>query len=580
MKTTLAKTDTRERQHEAQPQAKGAAVREVAMAGTHPGLLNLQRSAGNHAVTNLLRAGTSVVQRKCASCHGGSEKCVDCAKETRLQRQAGNQAHSEPSTATAAVREGLASPTQSLAPTVRRSMESSFGQDFGHVRLHTDARAAQSAQQVNARAYTVGSDIVFGSGHYQPYTREGQHLLAHELTHTIQQGNSHGVAFDQIGISDATDASEREADAVAGAVVRGEAIAQRPATAAPQVSRQPATGKTATQPATQPAATGFTGCSPEHQKDLPADLSDAIDWVKEAITDLENKEGMPAHTKRALDRYLTTDSKQITSVILPKVKLILAEFQMGATNFRCQTEQQCVAQFPGGAVAYSGNPITLCPSYFDDGRIDRVTNLIHEAGHNAGMAGNVVEFQWPFPGLDEKTRLGNTESYAAFIRSNKYPSLALREFSIAPVLSTGGLFPGGGLSPRYVVRVEFDAVLSRRLFRFMDLHLGYGVDVDSKGSVLGSAYFGTRSFAPLSLTGVPVYLDLRAGGVIGGISQAGSQFKSTNVGLNVGGLSTDIGLGITSGRFGASVNYRHIFNFLNNNPNIDELVVSGEIRFF
>jgi hypothetical protein len=115
----------------------------------------------------------------------------------------------------------------------------------------------------------------------------------------------------------------------------------------------------------------------------------------------------------------------------------------------------------------------------------------------------------------------------------------------------------------------------------MDLHLGYGVDVDSKGSVLGSAYVGARSFAPLSLTGVPVFLDLRAGGVVGNISEAGTQFKSSkDLGLNVGGLSTDVGLGITSGRFGASVSYRHIFNFLNNNPNIDELVVSGEIRFF
>ncbi len=557
-------------------------MREVGMAESQHGLLNLQRSAGNHAVTNLLpRArATGVVQRKCATCSSGSEPCVNCAKEARVQMKAGNEgSHSEPSAATRAVREGLASPTQSLEPAVRHSMESSFGQDFGHVRLHTDARAAQSAQQVNARAYTVGSDIVFGSGHYQPYTREGQHLLAHELTHTLQQRN--GVAFDRLEISDSADASEREADAIAGAVVQGRPIAQSPGSGAVQVSRQPATGtKTpAAQPAPQPAAIGWTGCAPEHVKELPSELADAIDWVNEAINDLGAKE-IPAHTKRALGRYLTADSKQITGVILPKLKSILTDLQKGATNFRCQTEQQCTAKFPNGANAYSGHPITLCPGYFDKGKLNRVTTLIHEAGHNAGLAGNVIEWQWPFPGLDTKTRLGNTESYAAFVRSNKYPSVALYEYTAGAVVSTGALFPGGGLKPRYVVRGEFDVVAKRRIFRFMDLHLGFNVDVDSSGSLLGTAYVGTRSFAPLSLTSIPFFLDLRAGGVIGNVADAGSQFQPLkDQRTNVGGLSTDIGLGITGGRFGGSVSYRHIFNFLNNNPNVNELVVTGEIRF-
>jgi hypothetical protein len=83
------------------------------------------------------------------------------------------------------------------------------------------------------------------------------------------------------------------------------------------------------------------------------------------------------------------------------------------------------------------------------------------------------------------------------------------------------------------------------------------------------------------VTGIPFFLDLRAGWVVGKIENAGSQFRSAEkLDLNVSGLSTDVGLGITSGRFGGSVSYRHISNFLNNNPNIDELVVTGEIRFF
>ncbi|MGH2708110.1 MAG: DUF4157 domain-containing protein, partial [Actinomycetota bacterium] len=69
----------------------------------------------------------------------------------------------------------------------RQSMESSFGHDFSDVRVHTDARAGESAKAVNAQAYTVGTDIVFQPGKYSPGTSEGKHMLAHELTHVIQQ---------------------------------------------------------------------------------------------------------------------------------------------------------------------------------------------------------------------------------------------------------------------------------------------------------------------------------------------------------------------------------------------------------
>jgi hypothetical protein len=66
-------------------------------------------------------------------------------------------------------------------------MESRFGRDFGQVRVHTDTRAARSANAVDASAYTVGYDIVFGPGQYAPGTSPGKQLLAHELTHVVQQ---------------------------------------------------------------------------------------------------------------------------------------------------------------------------------------------------------------------------------------------------------------------------------------------------------------------------------------------------------------------------------------------------------
>ena len=76
---------------------------------------------------------------------------------------------------------------QPLPKSVRTYFEPRFGHNFDQVRIHTDGIAAESAQSINAKAYTIGQDIVFGAGQYEPSTNKGQKLLAHELTHTIQQ---------------------------------------------------------------------------------------------------------------------------------------------------------------------------------------------------------------------------------------------------------------------------------------------------------------------------------------------------------------------------------------------------------
>ncbi len=78
------------------------------------------------------------------------------------------------------------SPGQSVDPNVRSSMESIFGFDFSKVRVHTDRKAADSADLMNAYAYTIGENIYFGSEQYSPGTDKGRHLLIHELTHVVQ----------------------------------------------------------------------------------------------------------------------------------------------------------------------------------------------------------------------------------------------------------------------------------------------------------------------------------------------------------------------------------------------------------
>jgi hypothetical protein len=119
--------------------------------------------------------GSPALRRACA-------KCED--EEHTLQRDALAPA---PNVAPAPVMAVLGGPGSLLAAGVRAFMEPRFGADFSRVRVHADRPAAESADAVGARAYTVGHDIVFAAGAYSPETTEGRELIAHELTHVLQQ---------------------------------------------------------------------------------------------------------------------------------------------------------------------------------------------------------------------------------------------------------------------------------------------------------------------------------------------------------------------------------------------------------
>jgi hypothetical protein len=88
----------------------------------------------------------------------------------------------------------LRSPGRPMDATTRSYFEPRFGHDFGRVRIHADGRAARSAEAIGALAYTVGNDVVFASGAYAPASTAGQRLLAHELTHVVQQSGISGDA--------------------------------------------------------------------------------------------------------------------------------------------------------------------------------------------------------------------------------------------------------------------------------------------------------------------------------------------------------------------------------------------------
>jgi len=125
----------------------------------------------------------STINRKCESCEN------ELPHET--DRQGREQTHQVSAAVSANI--GALDSAGSPLPEVTRSFfEPRFGADFSHVRVHTDAKAAASAQTLKAHAYTVGHHIAFAAGQFSPETRTGRQLIAHELTHTFQQTGATG----------------------------------------------------------------------------------------------------------------------------------------------------------------------------------------------------------------------------------------------------------------------------------------------------------------------------------------------------------------------------------------------------
>jgi Domain of unknown function (DUF4157) len=170
---------------------------------------------------------------------------LDARAVLALQRTAGNAQVSrlvaddeERSPVRDVVESGGGEPLDAATRTV---MESRFDHDFSGVRVHTDSKASDSAKSVNAHAYTVGTNVVFRSGMYDPQSEGGQRLLAHELTHVVQQESgpvSGTPAPGGILVSDPSDAFEQAAERNADHVMAGGPATAPPAAAAPAVQRE------------------------------------------------------------------------------------------------------------------------------------------------------------------------------------------------------------------------------------------------------------------------------------------------------------------------------------------------------
>jgi len=230
-------------------------------------------SPGNQAMLRL--------QRKC-ECGGGPDCDCDSSTEKKrtgeLHRSAAGPA--TPQEAPPIVHEVLRSPGQMLDPETRAFFEARFSRDFSSVRVHTDSRAAESARAVHSHAYTVGRDIAFAPGRFSPATAEGRRLLAHELTHTVQQSSpklaAGGQIQTQIAVEQVDDPLERDADAAAARVMHAPYLAGPLRVDAPVLS---AGNRQVQRQAESPSAAGLAGPAAVNQPQQSAEAGNRAGCV-------------------------------------------------------------------------------------------------------------------------------------------------------------------------------------------------------------------------------------------------------------------------------------------------------------
>jgi Domain of unknown function (DUF4157) len=175
--------------------------------GTQYSLMHLQRHFGNRYVQRVLamRSKSTVA----------TEVQPDVEETIQSERGGGHQ----------------------LDNGVRSQMESSFGSDFGGVRVHTGAKADALNQTLGARAFTTGQDIFFGQNNYDPGSSNGRELIAHELTHVVQQNKDE--IQPKLTLGQPGDRYEQEADSVARMVIQQEQGHINQETGKAGVRRQP-----------------------------------------------------------------------------------------------------------------------------------------------------------------------------------------------------------------------------------------------------------------------------------------------------------------------------------------------------
>jgi hypothetical protein len=226
------------------------------------------------------------IQRACACGGKGSCECDEPRTALPLiQRKAGESGAVMPSPSLASAALSGHGPGRPLDASSRALMEPRFGRDFGSVRIHTDAAASRAARMLQAEAFTAGGDVYFAEGRYRPETAPGRRLLAHELTHTVQQGGggTGAIARSSAAISEPHDASEREADSIADRVVAGLQVSTPITASAGTIQRQEDGGSSIWDTVTSAVSSAVTSVEEtvaSGVQTVEQAASEAVSWIE------------------------------------------------------------------------------------------------------------------------------------------------------------------------------------------------------------------------------------------------------------------------------------------------------------
>jgi len=384
----------------------------------------VQTQAAPKSLSTPARGG--LLQRKC-SCGGAaglSGSCEGCEKK-QLQLRTSNQSKRE--SVPHVVHDVVNGNGQPLDQSTSSFMESRFGHDFSHVRVHTDARAADSANAVNAMAYTVGRNIVFANGQYSPSTAIGKELIAHELTHVIQQQRLGEPLPGHLVLDTSQDQTEQEAQQVASGIAYRNNIraSAKPNASLQRQSKTPAPAQPSpkkpvktTEPAKKtypvencPFPSDFENpnlagrnmmcvLNEAYEKALECNLTvehfNLINAAKESARKRVEKAerrmhwlGGPEYAQRIagyIFKDTSPDVKTIKETLAKTVKIISG----GSMKFRGATCADPLCESEGQhAVAYESGPtepVAFCPRSFLPAYLPEMSStVVHEAVHLAGI---------------------------------------------------------------------------------------------------------------------------------------------------------------------------------------------------
>jgi len=520
-----------------------------------------------------------VVQRKCASCQEEENP------KNQLQRQ---ESGSGPELAPPIVHEVLSSPGSPLDPGTRQFMEPRFGHDFSDVRVHSSAKAAESARSVGSLAYTSGSDIVFGAGQYAPQSAAGRRLLAHELTHVMQQGQ---------------------------APVQSRSVIRRAGTPVGQPPRQaPARGSKI-----DPSCAA-------HEDEINAAWDRAVIIVHNTISDLETIE--MAMTIQGGPRKLMARRTQCILIsfgdvgglegsesggsVFTLLKPVIDNFgkiQSGFTggrNLRCDPDKVAKDECDWrDAFVIEGNSsdIFLCPHFFDPGNdvVVRAVTLIHEMAHSVlhvrhqGIPEKTFPatfFDYSIPlGLDFDDARRNAFAYeilANCLEGNPPSSVIIAPQPKGAAVTPSGSEPRGSISVAGGVAVApgtatpavqgLAGIAGRLSLRpgsmvIFNPYLGLNVlysptaDIQPSGFLTGMAEAGLRIQQPTR----GAYLDLFGGGFVGFEAPLRDPLRAT------AGLEAGVGAGWRWDRIELGAEARALIPLSQGDPN--NVVVLGRVAF-